>query len=353
MKRPHQPMGTVVLFMLLAIIWMPLSGKALAADLEIDDRSGQTGGQVIFTVSVNNAPNAVTSLGVDISFDPAVLEYLKDSEDFTGTLLEAWSYKTVNNYEAGTLRFGGFDLTGFPSGTSGALVKLTFTVIAAQGCQLTMESLVNGFTGWTMKNGTFTPIILPTVTTQDVSSVMPTTATGNGNITGLGSPNPTQHGVCWNTTGSPTIAGSKTEEGPAGTTGAFTSNMTGLSPNTNYYVKGYAAYGAETAYGGQVSFSTPTLSILYVSGSDATCGGNNPCYTSIQEAINVAYTGDDIRIAEGIYGETFVLNAEKLLILKGGWDAAFQSQSSGTTIIKAPSASQGSLTLQMVTIRPL
>ena len=83
-----------------------------------------------------------------------------------------------------------------------------------------------------------------------------TTATGNGNITDLGVPNPTQHGVCWNTTGTPTTGNSKTEEGAASATGAFTSNMTGLSPNTKYYVRAYATNSAGTSYGAEVNFTT-------------------------------------------------------------------------------------------------
>ena len=99
------------------------------------------------------------------------------------------------------------------------------------------------------------PATLPTVTTQAVTNIGTTTATGNGNITDLGSTNPTQHGVCWNTTGTPTIADSNTQEGPAAATGAFTSNMTGLSSNATYYVRAYATNTAGTSYGNQVSFS--------------------------------------------------------------------------------------------------
>ncbi len=46
---------------------------------------------------------------------------------------------------------------------------------------------------------TFTALLLPTVTTQAVTNITTTTATGNGNITRLGVPNPTQHGVVWST----------------------------------------------------------------------------------------------------------------------------------------------------------
>jgi len=95
-----------------------------------------------------------------------------------------------------------------------------------------------------------------TVTTQAVTSISETTATGNGNITSLGVPNPTAHGVCWNTGGTPTTADNSTDEGAAGATGAFTSNMTSLSPNTTYYVRAYATNTAGTSYGNEVSFTT-------------------------------------------------------------------------------------------------
>lgn len=97
---------------------------------------------------------------------------------------------------------------------------------------------------------------LPTVTTQSVSGISPTSATGNGNIMDLGTPDPTQYGVCWSTSENPTTADSKTEEGGIGVTGAFTTNITNLEPLTTYYVKSYATNSAGTVYGSQVSFTT-------------------------------------------------------------------------------------------------
>jgi hypothetical protein len=96
----------------------------------------------------------------------------------------------------------------------------------------------------------------PTVTTQAVSSINTTTATGNGNITSLGGSNPTAHGVCWNTTGTPTTADSKTDEGATSVTGTFTTSLTGLSANTTYYVRAYVTNSYGTSYGAQVSFTT-------------------------------------------------------------------------------------------------
>lgn len=85
--------------------------------------------------------------------------------------------------------------------------------------------------------------------------------------------------------------------------------------------------------------------------SSGSCGGKAPCYSTIQEAINAASTGSVIRIAQGTYDESFVLNESKSLTLQGGWNPSYSTQTSNTTFIKAPKTTQGSLTLQMVTIK--
>lgn len=43
--------------------------------------------------------------------------------------------------------------------------------------------------------------------------------------------------------------------------------------------------------------------ILYVNGTDTTCGGMAPCYGSIQSAVNAAGSRDHVRIQSGIYRE--------------------------------------------------
>jgi len=101
-------------------------------------------------------------------------------------------------------------------------------------------------------------IAFPTVTTQAVSSITATTATGNGNINDLGIPNPTAHGVCWSTSENPTTAGSKDDKGAATATGAFTCDITGLSAGTTYYARAFASNSAGTVYGSQVSFTSNT-----------------------------------------------------------------------------------------------
>ena len=96
----------------------------------------------------------------------------------------------------------------------------------------------------------------PTVTTQAVTAILSTTATGNGNITATGGETPTKRGICWNLTGMPTIADNKSEQTGSFGTGAFTRPITGLIPGTLYYVRAYAESTAGLGYGSEVNFTT-------------------------------------------------------------------------------------------------
>jgi hypothetical protein len=96
---------------------------------------------------------------------------------------------------------------------------------------------------------------------------------------------------------------------------------------------------------------SPSATVLYVHPT-GDCGDKTPCYTNIQAAINAAVDGVQIRISQGDYSERFTLNALKSLTLQGGWNSAFDGQTSNTTFIKSPTVTQGSLTFQVVTIVP-
>lgn len=100
--------------------------------------------------------------------------------------------------------------------------------------------------------GTYRPI----VQTDPATEIEATTATGNGNITDTGGENCDKRGVCWNTTGNPTVSDSKSEETGSFSTGAFTRPMSGLSPGTKYYVKAYAHNSSGYGYGDEVEFTT-------------------------------------------------------------------------------------------------
>src|ERR1700726_1460385 len=60
--------------------------------------------------------------------------------------------------------------------------------------------------------------------------------------------------------------------------------------------------------------TTATAAIRYVN-PDGVCGGNSPCYTTIQAAINAANSGDTIDVADATYNELVQVN--KTLPLNG------------------------------------
>ena len=100
---------------------------------------------------------------------------------------------------------------------------------------------------------------LPQVTTNPVTNIFSTRSTSGGQIVSAGSSPITSNGVVWSTSQNPTILDSKTTNGNG--TSNFTSNLSGLNRETTYYVRAYATNSFGTAYGEEVSFTTPRLSI--------------------------------------------------------------------------------------------
>jgi uncharacterized protein (TIGR02145 family) len=105
---------------------------------------------------------------------------------------------------------------------------------------------------------TFTTPGLPTVTTAPISNILLPSATSGGDVTDDGRSAVTARGVCWSTSPNPTVASAgKTIDGSG--TGAFLSTMSGLAAQTIYYVRAYASNDVGTAYGNELSFTTPAL----------------------------------------------------------------------------------------------
>ena len=98
---------------------------------------------------------------------------------------------------------------------------------------------------------------LPVVTTTAASSVTNSTAVSGGNVTSDGGSSIIKRGVCWSTSHNPTVADSHTSDSVG--LGAFASNITGLNPQTTYYVRAYAMNSADTAYGNEETFVTPDV----------------------------------------------------------------------------------------------
>lgn len=121
---------------------------------------------------------------------------------------------------------------------------------------------------------------LPTLTTAAISNITGSTASSGGNISNDGGTSVSTRGIVWSTSSNPTISlSTKTSDGTG--TGAYTSSMTGLAFGTTYFVKAYATNNNGTAYGNEVTFTTPsnaniTLStsiVANITGTSASSGG--------------------------------------------------------------------------------
>jgi uncharacterized protein (TIGR02145 family) len=96
-------------------------------------------------------------------------------------------------------------------------------------------------------------LALPTLLTSGIKSLTITSAASGGDISSDGGIPVTDRGVCWNTTGSPTIADSFTSDGSG--SGIFKSTMTGLTLNETYHVRAYATNSLGTAYGNELEYT--------------------------------------------------------------------------------------------------
>src|SRR5690606_15213313 len=96
-------------------------------------------------------------------------------------------------------------------------------------------------------------LFVTALTTAAVTSITSSSATSGGNISSnTGEVN--SRGVCWATSANPTTANHRTNNGSG--SGSFTSQLSGLSAGTTYYVRAYAVTENGTIYGNQLIFRT-------------------------------------------------------------------------------------------------
>ena len=142
--------------------------------------------------------------------------------------------------------------------------------------------------------------VLATVTTTAPTNITQTTATTGGNVTANGGAPVTARGVCYGTAQNPTIAGPRTTDGTGD--GAFTSNLTGLTPGTTYYVRAYATNSVGTAYGAE--FPLPTAAVLLPTVTTVTPNPSTITATTAVSGGNVTADGGGAVTARGVCWST-------------------------------------------------
>ena len=138
--------------------------------------------------------------------------------------------------------------TGFFSSTLSGLAPVTSYYVRAFA--------INSFgTSYGNEIMFSTPAALPTITTTAVSGITFSSAKSGGNIASNGGSEVYDRGICWSTSPNPDLSSQTKSFG--GGAGSFFSTIYYLNPGTTYYFRAYAANDAGTAYGNQVSFTTP------------------------------------------------------------------------------------------------
>lgn len=92
------------------------------------------------------------------------------------------------------------------------------------------------------------------ITTKAAASVTIMSIVTGGTITSDGGAPVTERGICWSTSPNPTTADNKKLSGSG--LGSFTTSLSGLTPNTTYYLRAYGVNRVDTTYATQTSFTT-------------------------------------------------------------------------------------------------
>ena len=156
---------------------------------------------------------------------------------------------------------------------------------------------------------------VPTIVTTQPTNVAYNSATVGGNVTDDGGATVTERGICYSTSGNPTISDITKTSGSRGT-GYFTCILTDLQNETTYYARAYAVNAKGTAYGEEVSFTTikigdpltftvngVSFTMIAVQGGTFTMGA-----TSEQggEGHSVEYPTHKVTLSDYMIGETEV-----------------------------------------------
>ena len=145
------------------------------------------------------------------------------------------------------------------------------------------------------------------VKTSDVTNITVSTAVCGGEVIANSEGEIISRGVCYSTSENPTISDNIKSDTPA--SGEYTVELTGLKPNTTYYVKAYADINSKVYYGELKSFKTSLENVnghecvdLGLSVKWATCNvgatspeeyGNYYAWGETEPAPNNNYTEDN------------------------------------------------------------
>jgi uncharacterized protein (TIGR02145 family) len=210
----------------------------------------------------------------------------------------------------------------FPNGTNTGNILYwngTSWVNLAPGQNGQALILVNGIPSWS-------GAAYATLTTSSVSSITPTSVSGGGNISSDGGAVVSARGLVYATTSNPTLSNTVLTIGSG--TGSFSGTLTGLTPNTTYYVRAYATNSSGTAYGSEQTFTTMVIS--YATLTTSSISSITP--TSVSGGGNISSDGGTVASARGlVYATTSNPTLSNTVLTIGSGEGSFSGTLTGLT----------------------
>lgn len=186
---------------------------------------------------------------------------------------------------------------------------------------------------------------IATISIGEITNIMALSATGSVTVSDVGGAAIQSCGICWSTNPSPTVTDNKIPASGKQLNTAYPCTLSGLQPNTTYYVRGYATTDITTSYSEQKTFSTtsglPTIQTNYpssvtaksvsITGNVTANGGYNVtargcCYSKTNSTPTIA----DSKIESGSGNGSFELSISNLEPNTDYYACAYATNAIGT-----------------------
>ena len=197
----------------------------------------------------------------------------------------------------------------------------------------------SGQKSFTTKDGT------ATISIGEITNIMALSATGSVTVSDVGGAEIQSCGICWSTNPSPTVTDNKIPASGKQLNTAYPCTLSGLQPNTTYYVRGYATTDITISYSEQKTFTTtsglPTIQTNYpssvtaksvsITGNVTANGGYNVtargcCYSKTNSTPTIA----DSKIESGSGNGSFELSISNLEPNTDYYACAYATNAIGT-----------------------